>query len=71
MYKESGLKFTNDSWIRYAHIQKGKTDIRKNAVEFIKENLDVQIYTGKNEDKGNIFETYEEMSKQYNKDYRR
>ena len=71
MYKESGVKFTNDSWIRYAHIQKGKTDIRKNAVEFIKEHLDVQIYSGKNEDKGNIFETYEEMSGQYNKDYRR
>ena len=69
-YKTGPIKLSNDNSIRYAHIQKGKTDIRKNAIEFIKEHLDVEIYSNKPESKDRIFETVGEMMQQYNKNYR-
>lgn len=64
-HSEKGIKFSTDSWIRYAHVQKSKTDIRKNAIEFVKANLRVQIYSGKDEDASKIFETYDEMMSAY------
>jgi len=69
-YKTGPIKLSNDNYIRYAHIQKGKNDIRKNAIEYIKENLDVEIYSNKPESKDRIFETMAEMMTQYNKNYR-
>jgi hypothetical protein len=69
-YKTGSIKLSNDNYIRYAHIQQGKTDIRKNAVEFIKEHLDVEIYSNKQESKDRIFETMAEMLQQYNKNHR-
>lgn len=58
----SEIKFI-DGWIRYAHIQKGKTEVRKNAIQYINdhENLIIQIYSGKTEPKSRIFESYEEL----------
>ena len=69
-YKAGPIKLSNDNYIRYAHIQKGKADIRKNAVEFIKEHLDVEIYSNKPESKDRIFETMAEMMQSYNENYR-
>ena len=55
----------------YAHIQKGKVDIRKNAIQYIKENLSVEVYSGKAESTNDIYETYEDMQEQWNKNNRR
>jgi hypothetical protein len=65
--KESLTNFEIAGYNRYAHIQKGKVDIRKNAVQYIKENLAIEIYSNKQEPTDNIFETYEEMQKVYSR----
>jgi len=69
--KESIAKFEIAGYNRYAHIQKGKVDIRKNAVQYIKDNLDIEIYTNQKETLDNLFESYEEMQEQWNKNNRR
>ena len=44
---------------RYLHIQQGKAVIRKNAIQFIRENLLIEVYTNKSELVENLIENYE------------
>lgn len=69
--QERLTKYEISGYNRYAHIQKGKVDIRKNAVQYIKDNLNIEIYSNQKETLDNLFESYEEMNEQWNKNYRR
>jgi hypothetical protein len=69
--KESIANFEIAGYNRFAHIQKGKVDIRKNAIQYIKDHLDVEIYTNQKETYDNLFESYEAMQEQWNKNNRR
>ena len=69
--KKAIAKFEISSYNRFAHIQKGKVDIRKNAVQYIKDNLSMEIYTNQKEPDSNLFESFEDMQEQWNKNNRR
>jgi hypothetical protein len=69
--RESIANFEMAGYNRYAHIQQGKTDIRKNSIQYIKDNLAIEIYTNQKETFDNLFESYEEMQEQWNKNNRR
>jgi hypothetical protein len=71
--EEIGKLYSNyemTGYNRYAHIQQGKADIRKNAIQFIRENLAIEIYSNKQESVDTIFETYDEMQNKYSRDRR-